>query len=93
MESAKAGDCYGLLPGHSCQQADGERAYTQALFKGTSTWIELPCHRWPKEWVLKRFVRPVSPLLLALYGHADSGGYWELHCEAHLLSVGFTKVD
>ncbi len=31
--------------------------------------------------------------MLALYGHPDAGGYWEKHCEKHLLSVGFTPVS
>ena len=31
MESSKAMDAYGLLPGHSIQQADAAQAYTQAL--------------------------------------------------------------
>ncbi len=35
---------------------------------------------------------PVFRLLLALYGHPDSGGYWENQCEQHLRSVGFTPV-
>jgi hypothetical protein len=35
---------------------------------------------------------PVCPLLLALYGHPDSGGYWEKHCNTHLGSVGFVPV-
>ena len=35
---------------------------------------------------------PVCPLELALYGHPDSGGYWERHCDRHLLSVGFEPV-
>ena len=35
---------------------------------------------------------PVCPLILALYGHPDSGGYWEHHCEKHLRSVGFVPI-
>jgi hypothetical protein len=37
-------------------------------------------------------IRPVCPLHLALYGHPDSGGHWEAHCEAHLASVGFVRI-
>ena len=36
--------------------------------------------------------RPVCRLKLALYGHPDSGGHWERHCEQHLRSVGFVPV-
>src|ERR1051326_1284206 len=36
--------------------------------------------------------QPVVRLVLALYGHPDSGGYWEKHPEKHLKSVGFNEV-
>ena len=32
-------------------------------------------------------------MLLALYGHKDSGGHWERHCEDHLFKVGFTRLS
>jgi len=32
-------------------------------------------------------------LRIALYGHPDSGGLWEQHCEAKLLLVGFVMPD
>eukprot|EP00975_Prorocentrum_lima_P038016 7996360-Prorocentrum_lima.AAC.1 len=38
-------------------------------------------------------IDPVVPLKLALYGHPDSGGYWEQRCEGHLSSVGFEPID
>ena len=28
----------------------------------------------------------------ALYGHPDSGGCWERHCESHLFAIGFEAV-
>ncbi|HIE82874.1 MAG TPA: hypothetical protein EYQ00_03075, partial [Dehalococcoidia bacterium] len=31
-------------------------------------------------------------LLKALYGHPQSGAYWERHCEAHLKAQGFKPV-
>ena len=37
--------------------------------------------------------RPVVRLRLALYGHPDSGTYWERHCDAHLRSVGFEPIS
>jgi hypothetical protein len=30
--------------------------------------------------------------VLALYGHPDAGGFWELHCEKALMEVGFTRA-
>eukprot|EP00975_Prorocentrum_lima_P012747 2699316-Prorocentrum_lima.AAC.1 len=51
----------------------------------------LPEDRWPSWWRTK-YKEPVCPLRLALYGHADSGGYWERHCETHLKSQGFKPI-
>jgi hypothetical protein len=33
--------------------------------------------------------RPVARLKKALYGHPDSGSFWEAHCNKHVRSVGF----
>ena len=35
---------------------------------------------------------PVFPLIKALYGHPDAGGFWEKHCEKQLLAEGWTKI-
>ena len=32
---------------------------------------------------------PVVQLKKALYGHPDSGTFWEQHCDEHVRSVGF----
>ena len=90
MEAAKLIDVFGSQPGYSKQQADAKQAYAQALFKGVETWVRLPRNRWPKEW--KGFRDPVVPLMLALYGHPDSGGIWEKHCEDQFKTVGWTPV-
>ena len=92
MEAGKAVDAYGCQPGYTVEQNDGVQAYTQALMKGTDTWVELPPDRWPKAWVGK-YKRPVVKLRIALYGHPDSGGLWEIHCETQLLAVGFIMPD
>jgi hypothetical protein len=91
MEGAKAADCYGLFPGHTVEQADAEQAYTQSKLGGIPTWVRLPPEQWPAHW--KGVKDPVCPLVLALYGHPDSGGYWERHCEAHLRKIGFVEVE
>ena len=91
MEAGKALDAYGHTPGNECQQADGKQAYTQTTLKGTETWVRLPRDRWPKEWA-GRYKDPVVRLHLALYGHPDSGGFWEQHCERMLKQVGFRLV-
>ena len=87
MEAAKAADCYGLVDGHTTQQADAAQAYTQSKLGGVPTWVRLPKEQQLAAWHGMR--DPVCPLLLALYGHPGAGGYWEQHCESHLLSCGF----
>ena len=92
MQATKVCDCYGLLPGHSAQQADARQAYTQTVLGGVKTWVELPRDQWPEEWVQRKLVRPVCRLWRALYGHPDSGGCWEPHCNASLADVGFREL-
>ena len=101
IEAAKAADAAGLLPGHKCQTCDAEKAYIQSKLGGIKTWVELPHEYWPQEWKDRhklteghpnKLYCPVVPLEYALYGHPDAGGYWEKHCEGHLLKIGFTKV-
>ena len=91
MEAGKSLDAYGSMPGNTVTQGDGKQAYTQALMKGVPTWVRLPKDRWPKEWVGK-YTDPVVQLVLALYGHLDSGGLWQRHCEQQLFAVGFVTV-
>ena len=92
MQASKAADIWGMLDGHSTQQADAVQAYTQSKLGGTDTWVSLPKDAWPPEWHDLGYDDPVCPLVLALYGHPDSGGYWEKHCDAHLKNVGFEPI-
>ena len=92
MEASKAADAYGMFAGHDVQIADGESAYTQAKLGGDVTYVRLPPDRWPDSWKGK-FRDPVVRLVLALYGHPDAGGFWELHCERALKKVGFVTVQ
>ena len=91
LEASKAVDAYGLLDGHNSSQCDAEQAYVQSRLGGIPTWVRLPRDRWPAEW--KNYRRPVVQLKLALYGHPDAGGYWEQHCEGHVTSKGFQKIQ
>ena len=68
-----------------------EQAYTQAWLMGTETWVRLPRDQWPKSW--DGMEDPVCPLVLALYGHPDSGTDWEVHSQRHLISVGFQPIE
>ena len=96
MAASKVADYFSLSPGYHGEQADAEMAYTQAEFKGPTTWVSIPREQWPKSWFdaknQPKYYNPVCKLLKALYGHPDSGGLWERHCESHLLSVGFAEV-
>ena len=65
--------------------------HTQTTLKGTETWARLPKDRWSEEWHGK-YKDPVVRLHLAVYGHPDSGGLWEQHCEKMLGEVGFQLV-
>jgi hypothetical protein len=102
MEAAKTADIYGLLEGNSTEQCDAEQAYVQAKLGGKilggakslddipKTWIRLPHEQWPKSWAKMR--DPVCPLILALYGHPEAGGWWEDHSKQQLEEVGFTEI-
>ncbi len=92
MPAARACDAYGLFKGHDLQQADAKSAYTQAKLKGPDTWVRLPKDQWPQEWIDRKLRDPVCPLELALYGHPNSGAYWEEHCEKHLIKQGFKPI-
>ncbi len=92
LEASRFCDLYGLLPGHGEETSDGVQAYCQAQLPGGKTWISIPRHRWPQEWVDSGITDPVTPLLLALYGHPDSGGYWEAKCDTEVKEEGFKTI-
>ena len=80
MEAARAVDALSLFPGYCGKDSDAVSAYTQAFLKGPKTFVALPRNRWPAHWVGK-YVNPVVLLVLAQYGHPDSGTFWEERCE------------
>ena len=93
MEASKSCDFFSLLPGHRGQQSDAESAYTQSrLSSGIVTWVRIPRHEWPEDGSWDKIIDPVCPLILALYGHPDAGGYWEKHCDTHLCECGFKPI-
>ena len=81
MEASCTSYAYGTMAGNATGQADAEQAYVQAMFLGTPTFLRLPKHQWPDAWQQKGYVDPVVPMGLALYGHPDSGAYWEQKAE------------
>jgi len=80
-EAARLCILKGLLPGNRIEQADARQAYIQAKLGGTETWVEIPVEGWPPEWKVDGppCKRPCARLIQALYGHPDSGTYWEMH--------------
>ena len=91
MEAAKLLDAFGSQPGFSKAQADAIQAYIQSIFTGVPTWLSLPRNRWPEHWS-KEFWQPMVPLVLALYGHPDSGGIWENHLNSRIGNEGWKQV-
>ncbi len=95
MEASKIADLIGLLPGYCIKQADAKQAYTQAELGGDETWVIIPEDQRPAWWKEKfpGMKTPVCRLNLALYGHPNSGAYWEQHCDAHLKNIGWESID
>lgn len=96
MEAARSVDAHSLFPKYEQTQSDAECAYLQSFVgggrdKGIPTWVEIPKHRWPASW--KNMRRPVVRLILSLYGHPDSGTYWEKHCTEAVVSCGWEEIE
>ena len=71
-------------------QADAEQAYTQAPMDGKNkTWIKVPAHMRTED--MPEGELWVMPLLKALYGHPQSGAFWERKCETALFAAGFVS--
>eukprot|EP00969_Alexandrium_andersonii_P015820 692065-Alexandrium_andersonii.AAC.1 len=78
------------MPCNIGQQSDATQAYTQAYLSGTETYVCLPRHEWPE--TCRGVTDPVFLLTKALYGHPDSGGFWERRCDTALQDLGFVPV-
>ena len=84
----------GAWKDYKIKRNDAKAAYLQAYLEsknGVVTWVALPRNRWPASWEGK-YENPVVPLVLALYGHPESGGHWERHCETRVKPIGFEPV-
>ncbi len=70
------------------------QAYVQAKLGGTETWVEIPEEGWPEDWITNGppCERPCCRLIQALYGHPDSGTFWEKHADKALKKVGFKPI-
>ena len=72
----------------------------QAELKGPPIRICIPEESWPEERFNDpknrsgpKYRRPCVRLWRALYGHPDSGTFWEQHCDKALKSVGFVALE
>ena len=73
------------------EQSDAAQVYCQAKLGGHTTWIRLPESRQPPHWNGK-YKDPVCNLVLALYGHPNSGCYWEAHCGKKFMQGDFRRI-
>ena len=85
----RRGPVYGLTTGNEVQQADAIQAYIQADIRG-EVWVCLPLEARPDSWAHMRC--PAVKLHKALYGHPDSGSFWEDHCTQKVLERGFETL-
>ena len=98
MEAGKFLDAIACAKGYVCKANDATSAYTQVYLVTTDrngnvveNWVMLPRNRWPKEWE-GVCIEPLVPLVLALYGHPESGGHWEKGCEERVATKGWIKL-
>ena len=96
MEGSRLVISYGLFGDHVVMAADATKAYIQAEFNLTETWVKLPEEAWPPEWFNKdgtpKYKNPVVRMLRPLYGHPDAGTLWEQYSFKKLQEIGFQKV-
>ena len=92
MEDSRALDAMSCQPGYVQTISDADSAYLQAwLGSKYEVWVEIPREYWLPEWEGK-YERPLCLLVLALYGHEDSGGYWEEKSYGDVMACGWVKV-
>ena len=91
LEASRYSTFLGCLPGNSVEGRDVEQAYVQADMEGTPTYIVLPKELWTPE--MHKMRCPVFRLEKALYGHKNSGAYWQKFCNAQCLKAGFRPIS
>ena len=88
-------DAISCLPGYETWTGEANGAYCQSYLEnedGIVTWVSLPAHRWPKEWIGK-YENPVVILVLALYGHPKAGKIWEGDCTQRVKKCGWIELS
>merc|ERR1711965_220814 len=90
LEASRIADIYSCFPGHTIEGRDVEQAYLSAEMEGTPTYIMLPQELWTPE--MYKMKMPVFRLEKALYGHVESGFFWQEYCKKQVLEAGFEPV-
>ena len=89
LQASKCVDAYACIPNPSPSGLAVEQAYLVATLKGPATYVMLPQELWtPEMWNMKC---PVVRLEKALYGHKNSGAYWQEHCLEQCKRAGFEQ--
>ncbi len=98
MDAGKVVDAYGCMKKTMCSRLMQSKRTFKVSF-GTETCVELPKEAWPDDWWkwegnerVPKHERPVVRLLKALYGHPDSGTFWEKHCGRKLREMGLNLL-
>ncbi len=87
LDASRISRIYSCFPDNSIEGRDVEQAYISAEMRGTPTWIVLPEELWTPE--MKKMKCPVVKLEKALYGHKNSGAYWQEYCDNQCQAAGF----
>jgi len=91
LEASRYSDLLATFPGNSVEGRDVEQAYLQADFEGPPTYIVLPKELWTPE--MFKMKCPVFRLKRALYGHKNSGAYWQKFCNEQCLKADFWPIS
>ena len=87
LEASRYSDLLSTFEGNSMEGRDVEQAYLQAALEGPDTYIQLPKELWSDE--MHRMRCPVVKLEKALYGHKNSGAFWQAYCDEKCRAAGF----
>ena len=91
LEASRYSDLLSCFPGNSVEGRDVEQAYLQADMEGTPTYIVLPKELWTPE--MHKMRCPVFRLKKALYGHKNSGAFWQRFCNEKCLKADFRPIS
>ncbi len=83
-------DFYGAFPGQHMESRDVEQAYIQAEMEGPPVYIMLPQELWTD--AMHKMRCPVFRLEKALYGHKNSGNYWQRFCDQEVRKADFEPI-